>query len=360
MQKAATAVSGRPQPQWSNKTRMPSIIYPPTIDWHYLYQRPQQLMKALSQLGYRVFFCNSALGRNERPGLTRLGANLYLVAGTDPGPLAGNEPIIWISYPPHVRLLPRYKRGLVIFDAVDEPAEEFAHWAGDVDALRAEADAIFCSSHALYASHAGRHPNVHLCPNGADFKHFSQAAGEGPIPSDLARIPRPVVGYHGALANWLDWETIATVAAANPDYSFVFIGPLFTGGERVPQGANLYYLGHRDYRLLPSYLRGFDVGIIPFRLTPMTAACNPIKLWEYLAAGKPVVASPLPEASQYKEVLIAANPDEFSQCLRQALAAGDPLAVKERQSLARNNSWEMRALQIHKVLAAALAARARK
>ncbi len=107
--------------------RMPSIIYPPTIDWHYLYQRPQQLMAALARLGYRVFFCNSEVGRRARSKLTQLSANLYLVSGSHPGPQAGADPILWVSYPPHAHMVPDYRAGLVVFDAVDEPAEEFAH-----------------------------------------------------------------------------------------------------------------------------------------------------------------------------------------------------------------------------------------
>lgn len=336
-----------------SQIRMPSIIYPPTIDWHYLYQRPQQLMAALAKLGYRVFFCNAEIGRKARAGITRLAANLYLVSGGgDPGPAAGTSPILWVSYPPHVNLLPRYGAGPVIFDAVDEPAEEFAHWAAGVALLRARADVVFASSTSLYESHAGLHPNVHLCPNAADFAHFARAAGDGGIPCDLAAIPRPIIGYHGALANWVDWGLIGATAAANPDLSFVFIGPLFTGDESLPSGPNLHYLGHRDYRLLPSYLGGFDVGIIPFRLSQMTKGCNPIKLWEYLAAGKPVVSTPLPEVEQYREIAVANTPSSFGAALRQALAtAGDHAAIAARQALARSNSWEARALQVHRVLA---------
>ena len=336
---------------WSQ--RLPSIIYPPTIDWHYLYQRPQQLMAAMARLGYRVFFCNSEVGRKQHSRLTLLATNLYLVSGGDPGPSAGNAPILWVSYPPHAHLLPKYRAGLVIFDAVDEPAEEFAHWAADVALLRARADVVFASSRALFESHAGKHPDVHLCPNAADYAHFARAAAEGPLPTDLARIPPPIIGYHGALANWVDWDLVGSVAAANPDLSFVFVGPLFTGNERLPSGPNLHYLGHRDYRLLPNYLRGFDAGIIPFRVSPMTKACNPIKLWEYLAAGKPVVSTALPEVSQYREVSVASGPDEFGAQLRLALIDNDPTAVAVRQGLARTNCWDARALQVHRVLAAA-------
>ena len=348
--------SGRPRLPLAS--RAPAIIYPPTIDWHYLYQRPQQLMTALAKLGYRVFFCNAAVGRSPRQGQIKLATNLYLVSGADPGAVAGTDPIIWVSYPPHVHILDRYRSGLVVFDAVDEPAEEFAHWAADVACLRSRADVVFCSSRALYDSHVHAHPDVHLCPNAADYGHFAHAAVDGAVPHDLACLPHPIIGYHGALANWIDWELVRAVAEANPDLSFVFIGPLFTGGERVPSVANLHCLGHRDYRLLPNYLRGFDVGIIPFRVSQMTRACNPIKLWEYLAAGKPVVATPLAEVEQYREVLTAGDPAGFGACLRRALVDRSPSAVAARQTLARNNSWEVRALQVHRALSAARARRA--
>ncbi|MGE5529349.1 MAG: glycosyltransferase [Patescibacteria group bacterium] len=335
--------------------RLPPIIYPPTIDWHFLYQRPQQLMVALARLGYQVYFCNTAAGRSLRADVTRLAPNLFLVNGGPPPSAAGPGPILWVSYPPHVRLLDRFRPRLTVFDAVDAPAEEFAHWAPDVDLLRDRADLVFASSMALYEAHAGRHPHVHLCPNAADYAHFARAASGGEIPGDLARIPGPIVGFHGALATWIDWDLVAETAAANPDLSFVFVGPLYSGCERLPSGPNLHYLGHRDYRLLPNYIRGFNAAIIPFRQSTLTEACNPIKLWEYLAAGKPVVATPLPEVRQFREVLTASNPADFGRMLRLALAEKDPAAAAARQALARNNSWEARALFVHRILAAALA-----
>ena len=333
--------------------QQPSIIYPPTIDWHFLYQRPQQLMAALARLGYRAFFCNTtgSAGRNQRNGVTRLAVNLYLVTGTDPRPLAGADPILWISYPPHVHLLPQYRPGLVVFDAVDAPVEEFAHWARDIESLRSRADVVFASSLSLYETHRDLHHNVHLCPNGADYAHFARAATEIAIPPDLARIPGPIVGYHGALAGWIDWELVEAVASSQPDLSFVFIGPLYSGSECLPSGPNLHYLGHRDYRLLPNYLRGFDIGIIPFRISPLTMSCNPIKLWEYLAAGVQVVSTPLPEVKPYLEVVTAPDAASFGQCLRAALAdRKNKTAALGRQALARENSWDARALQIHEVL----------
>ena len=335
--------------------RLPAVVYPPTIDWHYLYQRPQQIMTALARLGYRVFFCNPGPERGARRAPVPMAPNLCLVHGSDPGPAAGPAPILWISYPPHVHSLDRYRPGLVVFDAVDEPAEEFASWAADVEALRRRADAIFASSRALYQSHLGRHPEVHLCPNGADYAHFARAAAKGPVPGELVNLRRPVVGYIGALAPWVDWELVREAAAANPDLSFVFVGPPFGGQEDLPAGENLHFLGHRDYRFLPNYLRGFDVCIIPFRLSPLTAACNPIKLWEYLAAGKPVVSTALPEVEGYAEVLVARGAGEFGACLRRAAAGGaEPAAIAKRQALARSNSWDARAAQIHRVLRAVL------
>ncbi|MGQ9779360.1 MAG: glycosyltransferase [Bacillota bacterium] len=332
--------------------RLPAIVYPPTIDWGYLYQRPQQLMTALARLGYRVFFCNPGPAGSGR-GPRKIGPNLYLVTGLPPGPAVGPAPILWVSYPPHVHSLALYRPGLVVFDAVDAPVEEFAAWAADIEALRARADVVFASSRALYASHLGRHPEVHLCPNGADYAHFARAAAKGPIPAELCGLQRPIAGYIGALAGWIDWELVRAVAAGNPDFSFVFIGPPFSGREEIPSGANLHFLGRREYRLLPDYLRAFDVCLIPFRLSPLTVACNPIKLWEYLAAGKPVVSTPLPEVEEHQGcpgLWIAPGAEEFGLCLRRAVAHRDPAGVLARQALARENAWDARATQVHCIL----------
>jgi glycosyltransferase involved in cell wall biosynthesis len=141
---------------------------------------------------------------------------------------------------------------------------------------------------------------------------------------------------------------VEEVANHRPDYSFVMVGPAL-GKQKFPRAPNLYYLGLKPYKLIPSYLHYSDVLIIPFRVSSMTQACNPIKLWEYLATGKPIVSTNLPEVSNIKEVNIAQTPDEFSSSLEAALRSGNNrLAKTKRIEVARQNDWSQRA---HEILA---------
>src|SRR5262249_51154926 len=143
------------------------------------------------------------------------------------------------------------------------------------------------------------------CPNATDVTHFATARDGGAVPEELAAIARPRLGYVGVLSDFkIDFELIERAAALSPAWQFVFIGD-----EREGQGSaaiarlrarpNVHFLGWRPYALLPKYLRGIDVALLPQRLNDYTRAMFPMKYFEYLAAGKPVVATPLPALAEF-------------------------------------------------------------
>ena len=157
---------------------------------------------------------------------------------------------------------------------------------------------------ARCAQHApGR---THYSPNVADFEHFSAARQAGPIPSDLEAILRPRIGFIGAVSEYkVDFDLIAAVADARPDWHWVLIGQL---GEGQPgtsaaklRRPNIHLLGPRPYDALPGYLRGFDVAVLPCPLNAYTRAMSPMKFFEYLAAGRPIVATPVDGIMEYRE-----------------------------------------------------------
>lgn len=327
---------------------MQTFLYPPTIDWFYLYQRPQQLFSAFAKMGCRAVFCNNAHFIPQPAGVRKLEHNLFLVNRADPYTIPMEEPpLLWLTYPPHYEIIDQYPHSAVIFDAVDEPTEEFSHWKEAAAQVIAASDLVFASSQKIIDYYSSYGKPIHLIPNGADFPHFAKLAA--PVePYDIKRIPHPRICYSGALARWIDWELVEEVANHRPDYSFVMVGPAL-GKQKFPRAPNLYYLGLKPYKLVPSYLHYSDVLIIPFRVSSMTQACNPIKLWEYLATGKPIVSTNLPEVSNIKEVNIAQTPDEFSSSLEAALRSGNNrLAKTKRIEVARQNDWSQRA---HEILA---------
>ena len=174
-----------------------------------------------------------------------------------------------------------------------------------------------------------------------------------------------MVGYHGALSTWFDWSLWLHAARARPDWSFVLVGPAFRVTEeeireRVAERPNLYYLGAKPFRQLTRYTARFDVAAIPFTLNAVTHACSPVKLFEYMAAGKPVVATPMREVLKYRSVLVADGPDSFVARLDEAVARrSDPdyQALLAREAAA--NTWRSRAETLRHALEDVLARQGR-
>jgi len=194
--------------------------------------------------------------------------------------------------------------------------------------LIAAADCVFCSAPKL--AEYCREFNVHtyFFPNVADYDHFSKALAEDTvIPEDLARIPKPRIGFIGALSAYkVDFNLLRQIALARPDWSIVLIGKVGEGDPWTDPALleglqNLTVLGPRDYCTLPQYLKGIDVALLPNMINQYTAGMFPMKFFEYLAAGKPVVATDLPALQDYRSlVYIGASPAEFIAKIEQALA----------------------------------------
>lgn len=318
---------------------MPTIIYPPSIPWNWMFQRPQQLLRELSMRGYNILYEDP--GRFSKPHLHKLSSRFALCQGFSALEIPHSRPrILWLTVPSHINLASQYAPDLIIYDAVDEPSNEFAGWAPYYPAIIARADLIFATARSIFERLSASHPHVYLVPNGVDFEHF--AARQHSRPSDLPN-GRPIIGYSGAIAPWLDWDLLDYVFRYNPDLLFVFIGTLYEMDFPLKQ-RNSVYLGLKPYSTLPAYLQHFHVGLIPFRITEMTKGCNPIKLYEYYAAGLPVLGTPLPELLSVPKIHLENNPQRFSLRLRHLLNLSAERT--ERIVFAQANSWSIRASRI--------------
>lgn len=329
---------------------MPTFIYPPSIPWNWMFQRPQQLLGHFSATGQTVLY--EDLGKFLQPGIKDLSPTLRLCQGISAMTVSHPRPrILWLTAPAHIQLIHAYSPDLVIYDAVDEPKEEFADWLPYYPEILAKAHLIFCSSQTIFAYFSSRHPSVYLVPNGVDYVHFSPPPLRRPL--DLP-VGKPLVGYSGAIAPWLDWELLATVIQENPDLSFVFLGALFQLNKFPLNYKNVFYLGLKNYQALPAYLHHFEVSLIPFLLTDMTKGCNPIKLYEYYAAGSKVLGTPLPELLNIPHINLESNPHLFSLRTRYLLEEKDA-GKAERMAYAQANDWNIRAGKILQAVSLKLA-----
>ena len=198
------------------------------------------------------------------------------------------------------------------------------------EAAACRSQVVFATTTGLYERQLQRNPETHLVRNGADFAHFSHTNGTAP---EVRSFAAPVVGFAGNLtAEKVDFDLLEAVARARPEWSLVLVGP---PAEHA--------LGFRPYEELPAYVSGFSVGVIPYRATAYTRNCSPLKVYEYLAAGKAVVASGVPELSGMEpDVTLADRPEAFVAAIESALAASSPEAVARRRATAEQNTWEAR------------------
>ncbi|SPF44526.1 Glycosyl transferases group 1 family protein [Candidatus Desulfosporosinus infrequens] len=316
---------------------MPTIIYPPSIPWSWMFQRPQQLLGHFSASSQTILY--EDLGNFTQPNIKHLSPTFLLCQGISAMTIPHPRPrILWLTVPSHINLIHSYNPDLVIYDAVDEPKEEFASWAPYYPAILARSDLIFCSSQSIYDYFSVRHPQVYLVPNGVDYVHFSPSKRNRPV--DLPS-GKPIIGYSGAIAPWVDWELLRVAIRENPGLNFVFIGALFQLKKFPLKIKNAYYLGLKPYNELPAYLHHFEVGLIPFLQTEMTNGCNPIKLYEYYASGIQVLGTPLPELLTIPKINLESNPLLFSLRLRHLLEGKDSDKA-ERMAFAQANDWSER------------------
>jgi len=224
-------------------------------------------------------------------------------------------------------------------------------------ALLRRAELVVVSARSLAAPRRQHARRVEYLPNAADFDHFSGARSDATeVPADLSDIRKPRVGFVGAVSDYkLDLQLLAAVFSARPDWQLVLIGPVGEGqpGTRVSELQrldNVHVLGPRSYEFIPAYIKGFDVCLLPNRLTRYTLHMFPLKFFEYLATGKPVVMSPLPALEEYWHLGYVAQrlePKDFIAAIDEALSEPGEAAVRsERIAQARRHDWDRNAQEL--------------
>jgi len=348
-----------------------------------LFQRPQQLMTRFDRMGVRVFFLSqwstrryvSALlaGRREelggRAGTRLLWRSWPYTPGVRLSPLLEwinlrlyglavrlfvarhrTRPLLlWVYHPASVQLLGQIPFELLVYDCMDP----FVGFRAERNKERVErqeqalirrADVVFTGGPSLQAAKQGINPRTCCFPSGVDLDHFAKAldARVGPPPADIARLSHPIFGYWGAVDERIDFGLLAALCRKWPGGSVVLLGPL-VGMERPPlERPNFHYLGEKQYADLPAYLAAFDVCLLPFVTSELTASISPTKTPEYLAGGRPVVSTAIPDVARVwgDVVAVAENTDAFLAAAERELARPRPDPRLAAEARRRAATWD--------------------
>ncbi len=305
-------------------------------------QRPQYLLEALAVAGHEVWFVDPRLDQERMAG-----DRIHLVPSIRPTPRSGV--ILYTHFAPTQTLIDRFTDTVVVYDLLDdlaiyEPNEQGMPLERTVKhhhrPLVEEADVVLASNPILADRHRSEREDLLLVENGVDLDRFTS---EGPVASSLPE--GRIVGYHGAVAPWFDFDLFTAVVDLRPDLTFVLVGPIDPEVEDPAdklEDAECHHPACTDLRTRSrEFVRGFSVGVLPFVIDEMTKAVTPLKMYEYLACGVPMVATPLPACVREELVQTAHDPASFAARIDEALL----LNSGERQDLrnhARAASWERR------------------
>ncbi|MFH1277371.1 MAG: glycosyltransferase [Candidatus Eisenbacteria bacterium] len=298
----------------------------------------------------------------NRPWVRRLN---YWILRTGLGRIARargfRDPILWTFLPTSSDLVGHLGESLSIYHCVDEyganpgvPAREIQEMERS---LLGKSDLVFTTSKSLYEGKRRYNGNTFYLPNVADADHFMKAGeAETEVPEAILNLPRPVVGFVGALSDYkVDFQLLMHIARARPGWTLALVGPVWPGSKRDEVDAleampNVRFFGARPYEDLPGYLKGFDVCLIPFAVNETTVNVFPMKFHEFMATGKPVVVTDLPSLAEFREYCrTPSTPDGFVRALDESLAEGGR-GAEERVAVARRNTWEVRLEQVAKIV----------
>jgi UDP-galactopyranose mutase len=320
------------------------------LRWDFVYQRPQHLLSRFAK-AHRVFFWEEPeykdiqeafLNESPREDLVSLVVP-QLPLGTSEQEsfdiqrqlLAAfllenslNDYVAWYYTPTARNFTRNLQPRAIVYDCMDELSAFRGAPPGltvSESELFGVADLVFTGGQSLYQSKQSRHHSVHLFPSSIDVSHFGKARKAQSDPPDQAAITHPRIGYCGVIDERMDLDLLGTVAALRPDWQFVMVGPVVKiSDEDLPKRDNIHYLGSKKYHELPSYMAGWDVGMLPFARNESTRFISPTKTPEYLAAGLPVVSTPITDVVRpYGHsglVEIADAPDSFVEAINKLLS----------------------------------------
>ncbi len=368
--------------------------------WHDLWRSRHQIMRRLAQTN-TVLWIEPRLTLRAtltapRGGATQAWASVERVAdglhvmhnpallpASGPAPLRGvagaihhslvrrsmarlgmTHPILWLYLPEMAGIIGQYGERLVVYHVVDEytayagiPAAYVAQMRADEARLLQRADVVFVTAPALLESKKRLNANVHLVPNAVDYDGFQRTLAAMPLPVSMSHLPPPVIGYVGAINDKLDYGLLVGVARLRPQWTLALVGPVdvrtpddSAGVDMLRDLPNVHLLGAVHVADVPRYIAACHVCLLPYKINERTRNISSLKLYEYLACGKPVVSTDVPAAREGGgEVRLAGDPSAFVEAIQQAMS-DDAAAAHRRQQLAAANTWEHRVAAISAIL----------
>lgn len=382
----AAAARGSDRPPAATTTAAYDLLCLSHLRWDFVYQRPQHLLSRCAR-SRRVFFVEEPHATEGPPRLDfgRGGGGVTVAVPYLPHGL-GDEAreqilqemlddlivghdlrsyVLWYYTPMSLGFSRHLRPAATVYDCMDE----LSAFLGAPALLRERerellrtADLVFAGGRSLCTAKRALRPATHLFPSSIDAAHFAQARAQRGDPADQADIPRPRLGYFGVIDERIDLELLAGIADLRPDFNIVMVGPVAKiDPEALPRRANIHYLGQKAYAELPAYIGGWDVAIMPFSRNEATRFISPTKTPEYLAAGRPVVATSIrdvvdPYGAQGL-VAIADTPAEFVAAADRALReAGRAAWLGRVDAFLAGTSWDRTWSSMEALISAAVRA----
>lgn len=340
------------------------------LRWGFVYQRPQHLISRMAKK-YKVLFVEEPVhfeeGEENSWELEKVNRNLHVLKPKASG-IEGIAQVLhsflstrsfevgWFYSAWFSPLIGEFRFDKVIYDCMDElslfkgAAPELIH---QEKFLLSEADIVFTGGKSLYESKRKTHPNVHCFQSSVEREHFEKAIDDIKVPEDIREIKRPVVGYFGVIDERIDLELLHKTALLRPELNFVMIGPLAKIGEEdLPRENNIHYLGMKSYKILPNYLKAFDIAMMPFALNDATKYISPTKTLEYMAAGIPIISTGIKDVVRdYSHCIpIVKTADEFSEEIDLILNNENSALDLEFERILKKTSWDNTAASMEQLL----------
>lgn len=347
----------------------------PVIDWNFRIQRPQQIAKEFAKSDYKIIYFSTTFHHAKKTGymLSETDQNVFCITlnlnehknmyadklsnaniefllqsiAKLEKDLLINDRMSIIDHPFWFPLAKKLSGAFTVYDCMDyHPGfgDGSAHLVEIEEMAMTQSNLLVLTSNDLYARFSSKNPHSILVRNGCEFDYFNT------LPEKKYHSKyRKVIGYYGAIASWFDTDTVIQLAKHFSDYEFVLVGSTY-GCENLKELeslSNVTLIGEVPYTSLTEYLYSFDVAIMPFKVNELTIATNPVKVYEYLSSGVPVVSTKLPEIELMGDVVYGASTiEEFIVCIRSALSDLDHSAIEKRKNFARMNDWHSRYHQI--------------
>lgn len=368
-----------------------------STDWEGIWGSRQQVMLRFARRGYRVLFVEQPAGlehllrypdlrrrkfRRWREGPRQIAESLWIVSlppllpGRYYSPTINrlnqhlttyflhhhlqackltHSPILWLYNPEQGPLIGRFGERLAVYHCIDEfTAGTRGHKRRTIAALETDllrrVDLVFANSSLTYEAKRQFNPHTYRIPSGADVAHFAQTLDPTlPVHPAIAALPQPRIGYIGHVNERLDYAVLEHLAQARPAWSLVFVGDTYPWTPDAPPLRrlralpNVYFLGKYPFANIPALIKGMDVCLLPYVNDERGMYRSPLKLYEYLAAGKPVVSTDHPEARELgNAIYLATTPEAFVEQVALALTEDSPEQQQERLAIAQQHSWDRR------------------